>query len=290
MKRPVPKNTNTIGIRRASTQIPFDTSHAPQNLESPTLTGDSPCSALSSAPRSPTRRAGMAAPGSLDALGFEAVKQHAGPTTVARCVKVMAPGKFFPGLVGAEIAADYEVTALEFQERHAFARHAKGWGAAHNGPGIRFVSTSDAIDDPDHRGFWVTLALWNKWRHATYIAKGVEEPLEYLDALPRAASGPAAAAPEAKKPAVFEHFTLHFEGVHTYGGQGAMAGKQDKAFFFLCNKKGCARSCAERPIKQVGKGSGQLFVHLDTCNPVLATKLRNASAHSSTYTNEEGEV
>ena len=30
------------------------------------------------------------------------------------------------------------------------------------------ISSSDAIDDPDHRGFWVTLALWNKWRHETY--------------------------------------------------------------------------------------------------------------------------
>ena len=29
-------------------------------------------------------------------------------------------------------------------------------------------SSSDAIDDPDDRGFWVTLALWNKWRHETY--------------------------------------------------------------------------------------------------------------------------
>ena len=49
----------------------------------------------------------------------------------------------------------YWATAVEFQERHSFERHVKAWGAAHTGPGIRFVCTSDAIDDPDHKGFCI---------------------------------------------------------------------------------------------------------------------------------------
>ena len=45
-------------------------------------------------------------------------------------------------------------------ERHKFKAHHKAWGAAHTGPGVRFICTSDAVDDADHKGFWTTLALW----------------------------------------------------------------------------------------------------------------------------------
>ena len=44
----------------------------------------------------------------------------------------------------------------------------KALGAAHKGPGIRFLCESDAIDDPGHKGFWTTLGIWNKWRHETF--------------------------------------------------------------------------------------------------------------------------
>ena len=32
-------------------------------------------------------------------------------------------------------------------------------GPAHTGSGVRFLSDTDAIDDPDHKGFWTTLSL-----------------------------------------------------------------------------------------------------------------------------------
>ena len=38
-------------------------------------------------------------------------------------------------------------------ERHKFTQHLKAWGAALTGPGIRFICKSDAIDDPDTKGF-----------------------------------------------------------------------------------------------------------------------------------------
>ena len=41
----------------------------------------------------------------------------------------------------------------------------RGARRTQSGPGIRFACTSDAIDDPDHKGFWSTLRLWNRWRH-----------------------------------------------------------------------------------------------------------------------------
>lgn len=72
-------------------------------------------------------------------LGFESIKQYPGLQTAERRVKVQAPGKFFTGLTANESAAFYEVEAVEFTERHKFAKHLKGWGAAHTGPGIRIT-------------------------------------------------------------------------------------------------------------------------------------------------------
>ena len=58
--------------------------------------------------------------------------------------------------------------AVEYRERYTFEKHLKAWGAAGTFPGIRFICRADAIDDPDHKGFWTTLSLWNRWRHDTY--------------------------------------------------------------------------------------------------------------------------
>ena len=58
----------------------------------------------------------------------------------------------------------------------------KAWGQAHTGPGMRFVSEDDAIEDPDNRGFWTTLSLWNKWRDQMYRDDRDAE-LQYMDQL-----------------------------------------------------------------------------------------------------------
>ena len=60
---------------------------------------------------------------------------------------------------------------MEYKERNDFPRHGRAWGAPHRGPRIRFICTSDAIDDPDNKGSWTTLLLWNKWRYLTYKDK-----------------------------------------------------------------------------------------------------------------------
>ena len=82
-----------------------------------------------------------AAPGQ-QALAVEVIKQHAGPQQVRRAVKVNVPGKHFPGLQPAEQKVDYEGTAVDYAERHKFSQHAKAWGAAQTGPGIRFTCVS----------------------------------------------------------------------------------------------------------------------------------------------------
>ena len=79
------------------------------------------------------------------------IKQYAGQSQVTKGVRVKVPGmQHFNGLTKAEQKVDYWVSAMEFRERHVFQSHAKAWGQAHTGPGIRFVSEDDAIDQPDH--------------------------------------------------------------------------------------------------------------------------------------------
>ena len=76
------------------------------------------------------------------------IKQYTGQQQVTRRVKVDVPGKHFTQLTAAEQALSYSGEAVEYKERHQFQRHAKAWGVAHTGPGIRFICASDAIDDP----------------------------------------------------------------------------------------------------------------------------------------------
>ena len=99
---------------------------------------------------------------------IERIKQYPGQQQVDRAVKVDVPGKHLPQLTPAEQKLDYEGTAVEHGQRHTFGLHRKAWGAAHTGEGIRFVCKSDAIDDPDNKGHWTTLELWNRWRHNTF--------------------------------------------------------------------------------------------------------------------------
>ena len=89
----------------------------------------------------------------------ERVKQYPGLQQVMRKVKVDVPGKHFSGLQAAEQKKMYSGTAVEYAERHSFDRHLKAWGAAHTGLGIRFLCESDAIDDPDHKGFWAKVCF-----------------------------------------------------------------------------------------------------------------------------------
>ena len=208
------------------------------------------------------------------------IKQHAGPVTAQRRVKVNVPGRFFSGLQPAEQKESYAGEAVEYTERHKFEAHSKGWGAAHSGPGIRFLCVSDAVDDPDNKGFWSTLTLFNRWRHDTYKTNRDAE-LQYLDALPNILPVPTDAAVEKHEPLVKSFFTLDHIGVHTVGGTGKMAGKQLASYFYLCNKEGCLHSHASKAIKQVGTGTGRLFGHLDACQPAAATKIRGLSKHSS---------
>jgi len=218
----------------------------------------------------------------------EAIKQYPGMVQVTRKVKVDVPGKHFPQLQAAEQKQSYSGTAVEYAERHKFDRHLKAWGQAHTGPGIRFICDSDAIDDPDHKGFWTTLGLWNRWRHDTYKDNRDAE-LQYLDMKPVEALTPVEVEKKEKAPPeIKQHFTVVSTGTHTVAGTGKMAGKVLPCTYFACKQPGCTRGVAN-PIKQVGTATGALFTHLDTCNPSLCKVLRGRSAYSPVVLTEDGE-
>ena len=133
----------------------------------------------------------------------------------------------------------------------------------------------------------MSLPLWNRWRHETY-KDNREAELIYLNELPAAPTVTAdKGSKEKAPPEVKNHFTLAFTQPHTYGGDGKLAGKTDTAYFYHCNKDGCTHSKGRRTVKQVGTGTGQLFGHLDKCQPVLANSLRVGSKHSHSQVDEE---
>ena len=222
-------------------------------------------------------------------LAVERIKQYPGHVQAARKVKVQVPGKHFPGLTAAEQKAFYEGTAIEFTERHSFATHSKAWGAAHKGPGLRFICVSDAIDDPDHKGFWTTVALWNRWRHETFKGN-LDAEEQYLDELPAVVAPAVPKGPVEKSPPEIKlWFDVTQTGTHTVEGNGRNAGRVIHATWYACKTPGCPRGHA-KPIKQTGTDTGGLFVHLDTCNPQLSRRLHVGSNHSKLKMSEAGEV
>ena len=153
---------------------------------------------------------------------------------------------------------------------HKFGRHAKAWGPPHVGEGIRFVCESDSIDDPDHRGLWTTLKLWNRWRHDTY-KDDREAEVQFLDELPvvKAGSAPPLGPVQyetrpAFEPEIKKYFGVVRFGKHTVQGTGRNAGKERPCTYYACKLPGCKRG-TDHPIKQVGADTGGLFQHLDTC-------------------------
>ena len=224
-------------------------------------------------------------------LSVEAIKQHGGVVTAQRRVKVKVPGKHFPQLQSAETAVDYMRARPSSTRSATSSLHTRRPGARPTrarASASCACPTSDAIDDPDHKGFWTTLALFNRWRHDTY-KENRDAELQYLDELTTPPPAPTAAEPKGREEsAVKKYFKLSHTGIHTVGGTGRLAGKTTPAFYFLCKRDGCPSSHLSKVIKQMGKGTGQLYRHLEVCQPRLCVKLRAESKHSPTELDKDG--
>ena len=71
-------------------------------------------------------------------------------------------------------------------------------------------------------------------------------------------------------PSIETVFTLKFEDVHTQSN-----GTQVQCFWWTCVQKGCKLD--GRPIKEICKGTCQLFLHLKNCNNDLWLQLQLSS-------------
>ena len=99
-------------------------------------------------------------------------KQYPGQQQVDLKVKIHIPGSWFGAgesgsLTASEKKEKYEAIAVQFEEKHVL-EPATGRKPAKIWPCIRFVCYADAADDADHRGFWIELSAWNRYRNDTY--------------------------------------------------------------------------------------------------------------------------
>ena len=115
---------------------------------------------------------------SVLAAGFELIKQYPGEEQVRLMVVVEIPGSWFGSggagsLNAGERAEKYQAQATEFAQVHEFKK--AGARKATKEPAIRFLCISDAAEDANHPGFWITLAQWNRYRHETYKTRRDDE-------------------------------------------------------------------------------------------------------------------
>ena len=231
------------------------------------------------------------ASGQLGALGVEIITQYAGQEQVDLAVLVDVPGSWFGagadgGLAAAEKKEKYRAQAVQFAEVREFK---KARAKATKEPGIRFICLSDAQDDGEHEGFWMPLFQWNRYRHDTYKNdRQAELPfIRDKQVAAEAAVSPApvsAPAPEG----IFVHFELVSTGKHVQQSRCGGAPKEVVCSWFRCCQKGCTRR-PDQLIREVGKGTGQLFRELKKCNRPLWRTLRLASSKSKLRLDENGE-
>jgi hypothetical protein len=127
------------------------------------------------------------------------------------------------------------------------------------------------------------LSQWNRFRNDTFKDRREDELAFIPGQVPAAEGGVAVNLKAPQTPSIKTVFTLKSEGVHTQRDDN-----QVQCFWWTCRQKGCKLD--SRPIKEICKGTGQLFRHLKTCNHVLWLELQLSSKHSKTQLDEEGQL
>ena len=95
----------------------------------------------------------------LTGAGFELIKQYGGEEQARLKVPIEIPGSWFGSgasgtLTTAERKEKYEVQAVEYSAVREFKKPGK---KASKQAAIRFICHSDAADDANHEGFWMSL-------------------------------------------------------------------------------------------------------------------------------------
>ena len=218
--------------------------------------------------------------------GFERIKQYPGEEQVRLSVIVNIPGGWFGGgdegsLTARERKDYYESQAAVFDPVHSFGKTRNK--KASNEAAIRFLCISDASDDASHEGYWIPLAQWNRYRHDTYKDRRDDELPFIVAPSDQAAAQPT--APEEKTPTgILAFFEVVKTGPHTQKKKSGGT-KIVQCTWYRCTQPGCKR---KEMIREVSKGTGQLFRELKTCNNLLWRKLRLESRHSKVVMGADG--
>ena len=224
--------------------------------------------------------------------GFERIKQYPGDEQVRLKVVVEIPGSWFgSGALGSLTAGErrerYEAQAVEYTPLHEFKK--PGQRKSTKEQAIRFICISDAAEDADHPGFWISVAQWNRYRHDTYKERRSDELPFIVAPSAQLAEAAAPAAMQQLKPAaaILTHFEKVKTGAHVQQKRGGGT-ETVTATWYRCTQPGCRRR-ADQYICEVGKSTGNLFRELKRCNNPLWRKLRLGSKHSKTYAGADGE-
>ena len=90
------------------------------------------------------------------------IKQYPGQQQVDRAVVVSGQALHLPERRQAEALVRRHGSGVP---RAAHLRAARHGARRTPGPASASSARATALDDPDHRGFWTTLGLFNRWRH-----------------------------------------------------------------------------------------------------------------------------
>ena len=211
--------------------------------------------------------------------GFvERIKQYPAKEQAELRVRVMLPGNMFPGLTPTEQRDKYEAEASGYELAHTFPAVRNVRQKPITCEGVRFLCISDVMDDPQHTGFIIPLADWNRHRHDTYKNNSDAEKV-YIRTV---ATAPDVAAAEEEeqareRPLIYEEFELISTGEHTVKKAKGTGTVTRPCEFWLC--KNTSGKCKHRqPFKVVYKASGKLFGHLEKCNPTAHARIKLEAA------------
>ncbi|KAK3244219.1 hypothetical protein CYMTET_46159 [Cymbomonas tetramitiformis] len=191
----------------------------------------------------------------------------------------------------AEKRKSFTAVAVEYDA----IRHFGGGNPAKNQfPAIRFQVLADVTEDPDHEGYWMKLATWNRYRHNTCKddrdaeARYIKPPAlsdnnvdQFSEEEEEDGSDKISAT------AIYSHFILEKSGIHV-PQRGRKKGRELKATWHKCGVPGCDKSSSV--FKVVAGSTGSLYTHLKTHHPELATALRLQSSNSKIVLNDDGTV
>ena len=145
----------------------------------------------------------------------ERIHQYAAQEQADLRVRIKVPGswKGFNNLTPAERRAEYSAEATDWVPSFKFPKTANT--AAFASAAIKFICPDDVTEDPNHAGFVMPIADWNRYRHHTYKADRDAEKL-YIRAPFADPVAPIADAPaEAERPLIYGEFELLKSALHS---------------------------------------------------------------------------